>query len=416
MSNFLTKILSLPTFRSLGHKNYRLFFAGQIFSLAGTWMQSMAQAWLVYQLTYSAVWLGTIGFLNSIPILFLSMFGGSLADRMSKRKLVIITQSISLVQALVLAGLVLTNLITVHIVAALALTLGVINAFDIPARQSYIVELVGKKDLTNAIALNSATFNAARIVGPAVGGIVIAAFGVGWCFVLNAFSFCAVIVSLTYIRTTYMPDKKSSTLNVIESLKESIAYVRSDRSLVALMILVGVITIFGWSYAVLLPIFADTILNIGAIGLGNLMTSVGVGAFISAVTIASFESRIHPRSFIFGGIALFAICVTIFAISSNVSFSLLSLMGVGMGLVMFLATANASIQQRVPDTLRGRVMGLYSLIFLGLSPFGSLCMGLLANVIGVRGAVLFGGTVCGIAALSVQYFSSKFNLGKIKTI
>ncbi|MBI2427912.1 MAG: MFS transporter [Ignavibacteriales bacterium] len=416
MSNIPSQILALPTFKSLRHKNYRLFFAGQIFSLAGTWMQSMAQAWLVYQLTYSAVWLGTIGFLNSIPILFLSMFGGSLADRMSKRKLIIITQLISLVQALMLAVLVLADLVTVHIVAALALSLGIINAFDIPARQSYIVDLVGKENLTNAIALNSATFNAARIVGPAIGGVVIAAFGVGWCFVLNAFSFCAVIISLMYIRTAYTPDKKTSTINVIESLKESITYVRSDSSLVALMILVGVITIFGWSYSVLLPIFADTILNIGAIGLGNLMTSVGIGAFISAVMIASFESRIQPSSFIYAGITLFVICISIFALSSNVSLSLLCLMGVGMGLVMFLATANATIQRSVPDHLRGRMMGLYSLIFQGLSPFGSLGMGLLANVIGVRGAVLAGSIVCGIAVLSIQHWNSAVKNNRNKTL
>lgn len=415
MSYVLTRLLALPTFKSLRHKNYRLFFFGQIFSLIGTWMQSMAQSWLVYQLTYSSVWLGAIGFLNSIPILFLSMFGGSLADRMSKRKLIIITQIVSLVQALALAVLVLFDFITVEIVAVLALTLGVINAFDIPARQSFIVELVGKEDLTNAIALNSATFNAARIVGPAVGGIIIAALGVGWCFALNAFSFCGVIISLYKINTHYVPDQKHSSFNVMQSLKESAIYMRSDASLIALMILVAVVTIFGWSYAVLLPIFADSILNIGAVGLGNLMMSVGIGAFISAVMIASFESRIQARTFIYTGIFIFVFCVSIFALSPNISLSLLSLIGVGMGLVMFLATANASIQRQVPDALRGRVMGLYSLIFQGLSPFGSLGMGFLASIIGVRSAVLVGGAVCGIAALSVRKWNKKLKIGRIQT-
>ncbi|MEW5800293.1 MAG: MFS transporter, partial [Bacteroidota bacterium] len=402
MTTILTRFLNLPTFKSLQHRNYRLFFSGQLFSLAGTWMQSMAQAWLVYQLTHSSVWLGTIGFLNSIPILFLSMFGGSLADRMSKRKLIIVTQMISLLQALLLAILVLTESITVEVVAVLALALGIVNAFDIPARQSYIVELVGKENLTNAIALNSATFNAARIVGPAIGGIVIAAFGVGWCFAFNAFSFCAVIVNLIKIDTPYIPDPKYSAVNIFHSLKESALYIRSDTSMLSLMFLLAVITIFGWSYSVLLPIFADSILNIGAVGLGNLMMSVGIGAFISAVTVASFESKIQARTFVNSGIILFVFCISVFALSTNISLSLLSLIGVGMGLVMFLATANAAIQRQAPDALRGRVMGLYSLIFLGLSPFGSLSMGLLANVIGVRGAVLLGGVVCGVAALAVQ--------------
>ena len=196
MSGWYHRVLSLPTFRSLQHRNYRLFFFGQILSLIGTWMQSMALAWLVYQLTYSSVWLGAIGFLNSIPILFFSMFGGSLADRMSKHRLIIMTQILSLLQALLLSVLVFFDIATIEIVALLAFTLGTINAFDIPARQSFIVDLVGKEYLTNAIALNSATFNAARIVGPAIGGLIVAALGIGWCFFLNAVSFFAVIAGL----------------------------------------------------------------------------------------------------------------------------------------------------------------------------------------------------------------------------
>ncbi len=404
MSAIVERILSVPTFRSLRHRNYRLFFAGQIFSLVGTWMQSMAQAWLVYQLTYSSVWLGTIGFLTSIPILFFSMFGGSLADRMSKHKLIVITQLLSLTQAVILAVLVLFNAITVEIVAVLAFTLGIINAFDIPARQSFIVELVGKQDLTNAIALNSAMFNAARIIGPAIGGIVIGIVGVGWCFFINAVSFLAVLVSLMNMRFQGKLIERKNTSNVIQSLKESIGYVRSDISLVALLTLVAVVTIFGWSYSVLLPIFADVELRIGAVGLGNLMTAVGFGAFIGAVSIATFESRIKPRSFIYFGIFLFVISVSLFAFSWNVSLSIFSLIGVGMGLVFFLATANASIQRKVPDELRGRVMGLYSLIFQGLSPFGSLGMGFAANIIGVRGAVLFGAAMCGITGITVRLY------------
>lgn len=407
MTFVLERIAKLTTFRSLHHRNYRLFFTGQIFSLTGTWMQSMAQSWFVYQLTYSSVWLGVIGFLNSIPILFFSMFGGSLADRMSKHRLIIITQVLSLIQALFLGTLVLFDIVTVEMVAILAFILGTINAFDIPARQSFIVELVGKQDLTNAIALNSAMFNAARIIGPAIGGIVIAAVGVGWCFLLNAVSFFAVLAGLMKIELKAQVKQSVSSANVLHSLHESIAYIRSDVSLTALLILVAVVTIFGWSYAVLLPVFADSILNIGAVGLGNLLTAVGTGAFISAIILASVESKVNPRSFTYVGIFLFVIAISIFSVSSNILLSLVSLVGVGMGLVLFLATANATIQRRVPDQLRGRVMGLYSLIFQGLSPFGSLGIGALASGVGARAAVLCGAAVCGISGITVRFMMNK---------
>lgn len=407
MNRLLQRVVSLPTFRSLRYRNYRLFFIGQIFSLIGTWMQSMALSWLVYQLTFSSVWLGTIGFLNSIPILFFSMYGGSIADRMPKHKVILVTQILSLFQALILAALVFFDSATIAAVAILAFTLGTINAFDIPARQSFIVDLVGKNDLTNAIALNSATFNAARIIGPAIGGIIVASVGLGWCFFINAVSFFAVIAGLVYMEIPEQTVKKEST-GIVQSLKESVTYVRSDISLVAILSMVAVITVFGWSYSVLLPIFADTILKIGAVGLGNLLTAVGIGAFISAVAIASFDTKFKPRTFIYTGLYLFVGSVTLFALSTHVSFAIFGLIGVGMGLVMFLATANASIQRRVPDGLRGRVMGLYSLIFQGLAPFGSIAMGLTAARIGVRMAVLSGAFICGVVGIAVYLFMREF--------
>ncbi len=404
MHKLVTRFLSLPTFRSLRQTNYRLFFAGQIFSLVGTWMQTMAQAWLVYQLTYSSVWLGIIGFLNTIPMLLFAMYGGSIADRFSKHKIILITQSLSLVQAIVLSLLVLFDMATVEIVAVLAFTLGTINAFDVPARQTFVFELVGKENLPNAIALNSAAFNAARIIGPAIGGVLIAAVGVGWCFFINALSFLSVIIVL--LKLTIAPkviDQKETT-SVFQSLKESIRYVRSDISLIALLTLVAVITVFGWSYTILLPIYADKVLQIGAVGLGNLMMSFGIGAFISAIFVASAESKIRPSKFIYGGILLFVIGISLFALSTNVAVSLYSLVFVGMGLIMFIATANASIQRSAPDAMRGRVMGLYLLIFQGLAPFGQLGMGWLANEIGVRGAVLCGAAICGITGISMRVF------------
>ena len=369
----------------------------------------MAQLWLIYQLTHSSVWLGTIGFLNSIPVLFFSMFGGTLADRMSKHKLVMMTQIASSVQALLLAALVIGGWITAELVAVLAFTLGVINAFDIPSRQAFIVDLVGKEDLANAIALNSVTFNAARIIGPAIGGVVMSVAGIGWCFFVNAFSFIAVIFSLSRMNVVETMQRTAAKISVAQSLKESIAYIRSDISMTALLLLVAIVTIFGWSYSVLLPIFADSILNIGAVGLGNLLTATGVGAIISAFMVATYELEVSPRTFLYNGIFIFVISIMMFALSSNVVLSLLSLVGVGMGLVSFFATANASLQRRAPDHLRGRVMGLYSLMFQGIFPFGSFGIGVLAHAIGARYAIVSSAIVCGVSGLVVFYIVKKKN-------
>ncbi|MFA6542489.1 MAG: MFS transporter [Bacteroidota bacterium] len=403
MSALADRIYTLPTFRSLRHRNYRLFFFGQILSLIGSWMQIMGQQWLVYLLTHSSAWLGTIGFFQNIPVVFFSLYAGSLADSLPKRKLIIITQFLSLLQAVLIALLLFFHLITVEVISLLAILLGVINAFDIPIRQSFVVEMVGKEDLTNAIALNSATFNMARIVGPAIGGIVISAFGLEWCFVLNAISFVAVIVGLLKMDIVEPIKDQIVRTTVFQSLKESVDYIRSERTLIALLSLVVVTTLFGWSYSVLLPVFAEDILKIGAVGLGNLLTAVGIGAFISAVSVATFEAKIQPKTFVYGGLFLFVISVSIFALSSSITLSVLSLIGVGMGLVAFFATANASIQRRAPDKLRGRVMGLYSLIFQGSFPFGSLLIGVVAEWMGVRGAIFIGGIICGITGLLVLF-------------
>ena len=396
-------MLAIPTFRSLRQPMYRLFFSGQVISLIGTWMQTMAQAWLVYQLTFSSVWLGIVGFLNTIPMLLFAMYGGSIADRFSKHRIIIITQILSLFQSVILAVLVFLNLATVEMVCVLAFTLGTINAFDVPARQSFVVELAGKENLANAIALNSASFNGARIIGPAIGGVIIGAVGVAWCFFFNAVSFFAVIIVLLRMKVEPKIFVSTGPVNTFASLKESVDFVRSDKTLVKILALVAVITVFGWSYTVLLPIFADTILNIGAVGLGNLMMSFGIGALISAIIVASAESRVRPMSFINTGITMFVIGVSIFAFSTNVAVSLYSLVFVGMGLIMFIATANATVQRHAPDAMRGRVMGLYLLIFQGLAPFGHLGMGWLANFIGARTAVFTGAVICAACGIFLRF-------------
>ena len=386
----------LPVFRSLRHRNYRLFFFGQLVSLIGTWMQNIGQAWLVYQLTHSSVWLGAIGFLTSVPVLLFSMFGGTLADKISKKRLIVATQTASMVQAFILAMLVWTDLITPAIVGVLAFTLGMVNAIDMPSRQSFVVEMVGKDDLPNAIALNSAVFNSARMFGPAIGGIIIGVLGVGWCFFLNGISFIAVIIGLLMMNVaeTIAPKVESS---VLESIKEGVKYIHTEATLKAVMTLVAIVTIFGWSYSVMLPIFADRILNIGAIGLGNLLTANGIGALISALTVASVGHKVPPRRFIYSGLSIFIFSILLFTASSSPLLSMACLVGVGIGLIAFFATANATLQMRTPDHLRGRVMGLYSLVFQGFFPFGSLGLGVLANILGVRLAIASGACICGVS-------------------
>lgn len=398
--SFAHFVLSFPAFRSLHHRNYRLFFFGQLLSLIGTWMQNIGQAWLVYQLTHSAVWLGAIGFLTSIPVLLFSMFGGTLADKVSKKPLIMATQAAMMGQAFILATLVWTGLITPVVVGILAFTLGMINAFDMPTRQSFVVEMVGKDDLQNAIALNSAVFNGARMFGPAIGGVIIGILGVGWCFFLNGISFIAVIVGLALMRVEKKA-RRTTGSSLLNSIKEAVSYLRSEESLSMLMVLISIVTIFGWSYSVLLPIFADKILDIGAIGLGNLLTANGIGAVVSALTVASVGRKIAPRKFIYGGVFMFTVSLLIFAASRSPLLSMACLVGVGLGLISFFATANSMLQMRTPDALRGRVMGLYSLVFQGFFPFGSLAIGLLADLVGVRLAIVGGASVCGIAGGTV---------------
>jgi MFS family permease len=376
----------------------------------GTWMQNVGQAWLVYQLTHSSVWLGTIGFLQSIPMLFFSMAGGTLADKMSKKKVIVATQVASMIQAFLLAGLVWVGWISAPVVGVLAFTLGIINAFDIPSRQSFVVDMVGKEHLTNAIALNSAIFNSARMIGPAVGGLVIGFLGVSWCFFLNGLSFLAVIAGLLSMKIVVATQGQGGSSTVMESLRESIRYIGSNASLTALMVLVGVLTVFGWSYSVLLPIFADRVLGTGAIGLGNLYTANGLGALISAITIASVSDKVAPRNFFYSGIIIFVGSIMLFAFSRTEFLSLLCMVGVGMGLIAFFATANATLQQNSPDHLRGRVMGLYSLVFQGFFPFGSFGMGVLARGVGVQTAVAIGATICGGSAVIVHRVMKKYRL------
>src|SRR5881396_128754 len=381
-------------FGALSHRNFRLFFLGQGVSLIGTWMQNVAQGWLVLELTNSPFYVGLVSALGSLGVLLLTLYAGVIVDRTNKHRLVILTQSLSMLSAFALTWLVWTRAVAVWQVAALAAFLGVVNAFDIPARQAFIVDLVGKEDLMNAIALNSSAFNAARVVGPAVAGVLIGALGVGVCFLLNGVSYLAVIGGLLAMRLPpYVADPRRGS--AWAGLSEAVAFIRSDRRIWTVVVLMAVFSIFGFPYLVMMPVFARDVLHRGATGYGVMMTAVGIGALIGALADASLDRRIRKGPTLIAAGAAFALPQRYL-----LSVGLLALTGGTM--IVNNALANATIQEIVPDQLRGRVMGFYAFVFVGLAPLGSFQMGALAERIGTPAAVALGGAATALAvALAV---------------
>jgi MFS family permease len=384
------------TLRALKHRNFQLFFGGQLISLVGTWMQSVAQAWLVYRLTGSSLLLGIVGFASQIPIFVLSPVGGTVADRYNRHRVVIGTQTASMILAAVLALLTLCGWLTVWEIIVLASALGIVNAFDIPARQAFLVEMVGREDLMNAIALNSSMFNGARVVGPAIAGILVATIGEGWCFFANAVSFIAVIAGLLMMKLT--PRELGHHAPMVEHIAEGIRFARKTAPVRNLLALVAVISFAGVPYTVLMPIFAAKIFHGGAKELGALLGATGIGAVTGGLI---FASRTAVRGL--GRVAAicaatFSISLIVFAFSKNYILSLAVLVPVGFSVMTQMACANTMIQSMVPDRLRGRMMSLYSMMFIGMSPIGALVAGAAANWIGAPRAVAIGGMMCMVAA------------------
>ena len=386
--------IRLPTiFRALRHRNYRLFFSGQIISLIGTWMQSIAQAWLVYRLTKSSLLLGVVGFAGQIPVLLFAPLGGLIADHHSRHRTVIATQTASMALAFILSALTLLGQIRVWEVLCLAALLGVVNAFDIPARQAFIIEMVIPEDLINAIALNSAMFNGARILGPAVAGITVAAIGEGWCFFANGVSYIAVIVGLLLM--TFAPRERTPRpASGLASVLEGFRFVHDTGPILALLLLLGLVSLTGMPYAVLMPIFADRILHSGARGLGILMGSTGVGALAATLVMAARkEVRGLGRWIMFASTG-FGMSLIAFSFSRSFSLSVFLLLPAGFSMLIQMASSNTLIQTMVPDALRGRVMSVYSMMFMGMAPFGALLAGAIANRLGAPHTVAIGGLVC----------------------
>lgn len=378
----------LDTFRALRHRNFRLFWFGQLISLIGTWMQWTAQGWFVQELamrefhtTNPSMYLGLISAMQTLPVMFITLFAGVVADRRSKLKILITTQSLLMVFVLSLAYFSTTGHIKIWHVALYALCMGIVFAFDMPARQSFVKEMVGKEDLLNAISLNSTVFNTARIIGPAIAGPLMALphFGASGVFYLNGLSFIAVITGLLMIRQEKFI-RVPSDYSIFQHLKEGLNYVRRDRELRLLMVIMGVYSIFGFSYAVLMPVMAKSALKLNESGYGLLMSVAGVGALISALLLASKAKRIKKGWAIIIGGLVYSTGLVGFALSKEFYFSAMMLVLVGSGLVISSSSINSLIQELVPDKLRGRVVGIWSFIFAGMAPIGSLFVGIVAKI------------------------------------
>ena len=390
-SENLSKLRS--ALRALRHRNYRLFFAGQLISLVGTWMQNIAQSWLVYRLTGSSFLLGSIGFASQIPIFLLAFVGGMVADRYNRHRIIVAAQAASMVLALVLSVLTLTETVRIWHLFVLSALLGIVNAFDMPTRQAFVVELVGKEDLMNAIALNSSVFNGARVLGPAVAGILIAGIGEGWCFFANAISYVAVIVGLLLMKLdarTGTARNRSAISNVIEGFN----FVRRAREIRSMLLLLGLVSIVGMPYSVLMPIMADKVLQGGPRGLGILMGSTGLGALIGSFAMAAKPNTRGLGRLIACACAGFASGLILFSISRYFWISSLFLVPVGFSLMVQMASSNTLVQIMVPDDLRGRVMATHVWMFMGMAPFGSFLAGSIAAHIGAPNTILTGGLLC----------------------
>lgn len=385
------------TFRALKHKNFRYFFAGQFVSLTGTWMQSVAQSWLVYRLTGSVVLLGLIGFASQIPVFLLAPLGGAIADRHNRHRILIITQSAAMIFAFVLAILTLTETVQVWHLFIIAACFGLANAFDIPTRQAFAVDMVGKEDLLNAIALNSSMFNGARIVGPAIAGILVAAIGEAWCFMLNAFSYIAVIFGL--LMMTINPVIRPRIGSTVSNIVEGFTFVAKTAPVRGLLLLLGLVSLMGMPYAVLMPVFADEILDGDSSTLGFLMGASGLGALSAALILASRKSVFGLGrwvAFASGGLGASLI---LFSLSKTFWLSALLLLPVGFSMMTQMAASNTLVQAMVPDELRGRVMSVYSMMFMGMAPLGALMAGSLASYLGAPKTVALGGLVCVLGSI-----------------
>jgi MFS family permease len=390
------------TFAALAFPNYRLWFFGQMTSLFGTWMQSTAQGYLVYELTRSEAYLGYVGFASGIASWLFLLYGGAVADRVPRRSLLVITQGLSMVLALVLAGLTFLRVVAPWHIILLAFSLGVVNAFDAPSRQSFVLEMVDRRVLTNAIAMNSMMFNLAMVVGPSVGGLAYAFFGPGWCFVINGLSFVAVIAALLAMKLAPWspPARTGSTLAEIRAGLRAVA---SDRRILGVMCMLGAVSLFGMSFVTLIPAWAVGILKGDATTNGFLQTARGIGALGAALGIAALSPRRSRGKAMMIATLLLPFLLVLFSLTRSLPLSLVALFAVGAANIVANNLANSLVQTLTPDRLRGRVMGVYMLTFFGFMPIGALLAGAAATAVGVPLTVVLGaaGTLVCAAVLAL---------------
>jgi MFS family permease len=386
------------TFRALRHRNYRLFFWGQLVSLVGTWMQQTAMSWFVYQITNSKLLLGVVAAMGSAPMMLSSIWGGSLADRHPKRSILLVTQTAQMVCAFFLAAGVWAGFATPSFIIVIAALNGVAMGFDMPARQSFTVEMTSREDLLNAISLNSSIVNGARVVGPSVAGLLIGWVGVAMCFFLNGLTFVAVIASLLMMRLPPF-QRLAHAVSATEHAWNGIVYSLRHQRVRTILLLFLAVGVFGWSYGVLMPAFARDVLGRGANGYGILMSASGTGAFIGALVVATYGHLFTPRRLALGGVWIFSIALFALSLSRNFYSCLAFLLVAGFGMLLFFSTSNTVLQTIVPDEMRGRVMGVWSLVFGAMIPLGSLEAGATAHWVGTSFALAFGAIICAASAL-----------------
>src|SRR5271157_3236957 len=389
---------SRGTFSALRYRNFRLFFFGQLISLTGTWMDITAEGWLVYKLTGSKLLLGVVGVAGSAPLLLFSIWGGWLADHYPKRTVIVLTQSVSMVLAFILSAIVWLGVVRPWHIVLIAFLFGIVLAFDMPSRQSFFIEMTSRDELANAISLNSSIVNGARIVGPAVAGAVMAQSGIAFCFFLNGLSFIAVIAVLLMMRLPahVRPAQKESAWKQALS---GFHYLRGNFRVCVLLSLFAVVGVFGWSYAVAMPAFARDILRVDELRYGILMASCGCGALTGALWLATAGHRLPKNKLAFRGVLLLSVMLILFAVNRNYYLALLLFAGVGLGGILFFALCNTLIQTSVPDHMRGRVMGIWTLVFGAMIPLGNLVAGSLASLVDVPLTLIIGALICAAATL-----------------
>lgn len=375
-------------FPALSYTNYRWYFIGQLISLTGTWLQIVALGWLVLELTHSAFWVGAVSAIGAFPAIVLSLFGGVIIDRFDKKKILYITQLLSFTFAFTLGILTVFHWVSLESVIVLSFLLGAVSAVDLPTRQAFTIQMVGKEGLTSAIALNSGIFNGARVLGPGVAGLLIASFGTGGAFLLNGLSFLIVVISLFYIHVESMLPKVHP--HPITAIKEGLTYAYHHRSIRLLLMFSSVVSIFGWSYGTVLPVMVAQVFHKGAAELGYMYAAAGVGALLGTILVSVYSKKVSLLVFILGGNTIFSVFMFFFTFMTSVTPAYILLFFSGFGIIMQFATMNSAIQHSVADHVRGRVMSLYTLTFLGMAPLGSFIMGVIAEHFGSPLAIRLG--------------------------